>query len=86
MENQWLTKLMNKMSRCLSSLNRFLRNFNWNRIFKEPLHSVRQWNIFVVKDSLRNASRKNLKLLPRKKGQWIQKNQNQEKVSEEGQK
>lgn len=34
MEDQWLTKLMNKISRSLSSLKGFLRNFNWNRIFQ----------------------------------------------------
>lgn len=41
---------MKEMSRCLSSLNRFLRNFNWISIFKGPLHSARQLNMFVVND------------------------------------
>lgn len=53
-------------SRCLSSLNGFLRNFNWNRIFKGPLHSVRQLNMFVVKDFFQKCFwKKNLKLLIR---------------------
>lgn len=50
---------MNKMSRCHSSLNGFLRNFNRNRICKKLLLLVKQLNMFIVKDFFKKYCPKN---------------------------